>query len=71
MQRKNPLIQKGQSGECTEIASVQTVSPDAESVEYKNLSFIVRNVGDQNKIRPSRCPPVTQDPIYVVDSNGA
>ena len=29
------------SGECTESASVQTVSPDAESVEYENLSFIV------------------------------
>ena len=32
---------ESQSGECTESASVQTVSPDAESVEYKNLSFMV------------------------------
>ena len=36
LQNKNPLIQKGQSGECTETASV----PDSES-ECKNLSFIV------------------------------
>ena len=35
------LSRGGQSGECTETASVQTISPDAESVEYKNLSFIV------------------------------
>ena len=47
---------------------MQTVSSDAESVEYKNLSFIEWNVGDENKIRSSRCPPETQDSIYVVDS---
>ena len=39
VQSKN--IQKSQSGECTETASVQITSSDAESVEYKNLSFIV------------------------------
>ena len=41
VQSKHPFIQKRQSGECTETASVQTISPDAESVEYTNLSFIV------------------------------
>ena len=38
---KNPFIQRSQSGECTKTAPVQTISSDAESVEYKNLSFIV------------------------------
>ena len=69
LQSKN--IQKSQSGECTETASVQITRSDAESVEYKNLSFIVWNVGDQAEIRPPRCPPVTEDPIYVFGSNGA
>ena len=41
VQSKNPFIQQSQSGECTETASVQTTSPDAESVEFKNLSLIV------------------------------
>ena len=41
VQSKHPFIQRSQSGECKETASVQTISPDAELVEYKNLSFIV------------------------------
>ena len=40
-QSKIPFIQKGRPGECPETVSVQTISPDAESVEYKKLSFIV------------------------------
>ena len=48
MQSKNPFIQKGQSGECTETASVQTISPDAESVEYKNLSASASEVSSGN-----------------------
>ena len=41
------------------------------SVEYKNLGFSVWNVRDQDDIRLPRCLLVTQDPIYVVGSNGA
>ena len=40
VQSKNPLMQRSQSGGCTETASVQTISADAEPAEYKNWSFI-------------------------------
>ena len=46
------LIQRSQSGDKTGTASVQTISSDAETVEYENLSVVVWNVKDQDKIRP-------------------
>ena len=35
------LIHRSQSGDQTETASVQTISSDAETVEYKKLSVVV------------------------------
>ena len=39
--RDSPFIQKGQSGESTETASVQPIRSDAETVECKNMSVVV------------------------------
>ena len=41
VQRERTLIQRSQSGDQTETVSVQTISSDAETVEYKNLSLVV------------------------------
>ena len=40
-----------------------------ETVEYECSSFIVMDVGDQDKIRPLRRYPRTYDLIFVGDSN--
>jgi len=53
------------------ISTIPTIGFNVESVEYKNISFTVWDVGGQSKIRPlwRHYYQNTQGLIYVVDSN--
>uniref|UniRef100_A0A7S3T2T5 ADP-ribosylation factor n=1 Tax=Strombidinopsis acuminata TaxID=141414 RepID=A0A7S3T2T5_9SPIT len=53
------------------VTTVPTVGFNVETVEYKNLSFTVWDVGGQDKIRPlwRHYYQGTNGLIYVVDSN--
>merc|ERR1712224_139283 len=51
--------------------TILTIGFNVETVEYKNISFTVWDVGDQDKIRPlwRHYFQNTQGLIFVVDSN--
>merc|ERR1712190_544929 len=53
------------------VTTIPTIGFNVETVEYKNLSFIVWDVGGQDKIRPlwRHYYQGTNGLIYVVDSN--
>merc|ERR1711923_135162 len=53
------------------VTTIPTIGFNVETVEYKNLSFTVWDVGGQDKIRPSwrYYYQGTHGLIYVVDSN--
>jgi ADP-ribosylation factor 1/2 len=53
------------------VTSVPTIGFNVETVEYRNISFTVWDVGGQNKIRPlwRHYYQGTQGLIFVVDSN--
>merc|ERR1712217_867260 len=53
------------------VTTIPTIGFNVETVEYKNLSFTVWDVGGQDKIRPlwRHYHPGTNGLIYVVDSN--
>lgn len=53
------------------VTSVPTIGFNVETVEYRNISFTVWDVGGQNKLRPlwRHYYQGTQGLIFVVDSN--
>merc|ERR1712076_146227 len=53
------------------VTTIPTIGFNVETVEYKNLSFTVWDVGGQDKIRPlwRHYYTGTQGLIFVVDSN--
>ena len=53
------------------MTTIPTIGFNVETVEYKNLSFTVWDVGGQNKIRPlwRHYFQGTQGLLFVVDSN--
>lgn len=53
------------------VTTIPTIGFNVETVEYKNISFTVWDVGGQDKIRPlwRHYFQNTQGLIYVVDSN--
>merc|ERR1712070_832847 len=53
------------------VTTIPTIGFNVETVEYKNISFNVWDVGGQDKIRPlwRHYYTNTQGLIYVVDSN--
>merc|ERR1711950_74697 len=53
------------------VTTIPTIGFNVETVEYKNLSFTVWDVGGQDKIRPlwRHYYQGTNGLIYVVDSN--
>lgn len=53
------------------VTTIPTIGFNVESVEYKNISFTVWDVGGQDKIRPlwRHYYQNTQGIIFVVDSN--
>merc|ERR1711974_461973 len=53
------------------VATIPTIGFNVETVEYKNISFTVWDVGGQDKIRPlwRHYYQNTQGLIFVVDSN--
>merc|ERR1712151_142834 len=66
---KTTILYKLKLGEV--VTTIPTVGFNVETVEYKNISFAVRDVGGQDKIRPlwRHYYQGTQGLIFVVDSN--
>ncbi|XP_050262303.1 ADP-ribosylation factor 2-like isoform X1 [Quercus robur] len=66
---KTTILYKLKLGEI--VTSIPTIGFNVETVEYKNISFTVWDVGGQDKIRPlwRHYFQNTQGLIFVVDSN--
>ncbi|XP_046840748.1 ADP-ribosylation factor 4-like [Xenia sp. Carnegie-2017] len=66
---KTTILYKLKLGEI--VTTIPTIGFNVETVEYKNISFTVWDVGGQDKIRPlwRHYFSNTQGLIYVVDSN--
>ncbi|XP_031276708.1 ADP-ribosylation factor-like [Pistacia vera] len=66
---KTTILYKLKLGEI--VTTIPTIGFNVETVEYKNISFTVWNVGGQDKIRPlwRHYFQNTQGLIFVVDSN--
>ncbi|ODQ65748.1 ARF/SAR superfamily [Nadsonia fulvescens var. elongata DSM 6958] len=66
---KTTILYKLKLGEV--VTTIPTIGFNVETVEYKNISFTVWDVGGQHKIRPlwRYYFQNTQGIIYVVDSN--
>ena len=66
---KTTILYKLKLGEI--VTTIPTIGFNVESVEYKNISFTVWDVGGQDKIRPlwRHYYANTQGVIFVVDSN--
>ncbi|OIV92859.1 hypothetical protein TanjilG_00993 [Lupinus angustifolius] len=66
---KTTILYKLKLGEI--VTTIPTIGFNVETVEYKNISFTVWDVGGQDKIRPlwRHYFQNTQGLIYVVDSN--
>merc|ERR1739849_447 len=66
---KTTILYKLKLGEV--VTTIPTIGFNVETVEYKNLSFTVWDVGGQDKIRPlwRHYYQGTNGPIFVVDSN--
>merc|ERR1711998_94787 len=66
---KTTILYKLKLGEV--VTTIPTIGFNVETVEYKNISFTVRDVGGQDKIRPlwRHYYQNTQGIIFVVDSN--
>ena len=66
---KTTVLYKLKLGEV--VTTLPTIGFNVETVEYKNISFTVWDVGGQTKIRPlwQHYFENTQGIIYVVDSN--
>jgi len=66
---KTTILYKLKLGEV--VSSIPTIGFNVETVEYKNISFTVWDVGGQDKIRPlwRHYYQNTQGIIFVVDSN--
>merc|ERR1711968_407039 len=66
---KTTILYKLKLGEI--VTTIPTIGFNVETVEYKNISFTVRDVGGQDKIRPlwRHYFQNTQGLIFVVDSN--
>ena len=66
---KTTILYKLKLGEI--VTTIRTIGFNAETVEYKNISFTVWDVGGQDKIRPlwRHYFQNTQGLIFVVDSN--
>eukprot|EP00397_Hematodinium_sp_SG-2012_P054058 GEMP01064934.1.p1 GENE.GEMP01064934.1~~GEMP01064934.1.p1 ORF type:complete len:184 (+),score=32.82 GEMP01064934.1:165-716(+) len=66
---KTTILYKLKIGEV--VTTIPTIGFNVETVEYKNISFTVWDVGGQDKIRPlwRHYYQNTQGLIYVVDSN--
>ncbi|KAE8696995.1 ADP-ribosylation factor 1 [Hibiscus syriacus] len=66
---KTTILYKLKLGEI--VTTIPTIGFNVETVEYKNISFTVWDVGGQDKIRPLRRHHFqnTQGLIFVVDSN--
>merc|ERR1712088_241037 len=68
---KTTILYKLKPGEI--VTTIPTIGFNVETVEYKNISFTVWDVGGQDKIRPlwRHYYQNTQGLIYVVDSSDA
>merc|ERR1711906_87970 len=66
---KTTILYKLKLGEI--VTTIPTIGFNVETVEYKNISFTVGDVGGQDKIRPlwRHYFQNTQGLIFVVDSN--
>ena len=66
---KTTILYKLKLGEV--VTTIPTIGFNVETVEYKNISFSVWDVGGQDKIRPlwRHYYQNTQGLIFVVDSN--
>lgn len=66
---KTTILYKLKLGEI--VTTIPTIGFNVETVEYKNISFTVWDVGGQDKIRPlwRHYYANTQGLIYVVDSS--
>ena len=66
---KTTILYKLKLGEI--VTTIPTIGFNVETVEYKNISFTVWDVGGQDKIRPlwRHYYQNTQGIIFVVDSN--
>merc|ERR1712159_177642 len=66
---KTTILYKLKLGEI--VTTIPTIGFNVETVEYKNISFTVWDVGGQDKIRPlwRHYYQQTQALIFVVDSN--
>jgi len=66
---KTTVLYKLKLGEV--VTTIPTIGFNVETVEYKNISFTVWDVGGQDKIRPlwRHYYQNTQGIIFVVDSN--
>lgn len=66
---KTTILYKLKLGEI--VTTIPTIGFNVETVEYKNISFTVWDVGGQDKIRPlwRHYFQNTQGVIFVVDSN--
>ncbi|CAN6450998.1 unnamed protein product [Victoria cruziana] len=66
---KTTILYKLKLGEI--VTTIPTIGFNVETVEYKNVSFTVWDVGGQDKIRPlwRHYFQNTQGLIFVVDSN--
>merc|ERR1712231_9142 len=66
---KATILYKLKLGEI--VTTIPTIGFNVETVEYKNISFTVWDVGGQDKIRPlwRHYYQNTQGVIFVVDSN--
>lgn len=66
---KTTILYKLKLGEI--VTTIPTIGFNVETVEYKNISFTVWDVGGQDKIRPlwRHYFEKTQGIIFVVDSN--
>jgi len=66
---KTTILYKLKLGEV--VTTIPTIGFNVETVEYKNISFTVWDVGGQDKIRPlwRHYFTNTQGLIFVVDSN--
>jgi len=66
---KTTILYKLKLGEV--VTTIPTIGFNVETVEYKNISFTVWDVGGQDKIRPlwRHYYTGTQGLIFVVDSN--
>ncbi|WAR24992.1 ARF4-like protein [Mya arenaria] len=68
---KTTILYKLKLGEI--VTTIPTIGFNVETVDYKNISFTVWDVGGQDKIRPlwRHYFQNTQGLIFVVDSNDA